>query len=193
MTTPDPVPHSLAGDAVVSPHEGDLPAVSSSHDSAPVFDEYLLEVYRQAGENARMYANSRFSNLAAFLTYVSLLTAGVAVLLGALATSTGPLIPIACTALGIMGFLVSVFFAAIEVRHHYWWEFYEIRGVRRFEGLMGHSQYAKVTGSADKRTWIPPGLLGLSATHATYGIYASSVVFFGLVIVGSIVLLLTRA
>ena len=42
--------------------------------------EYLLEVYRQAGENARMYLTSRFSNLTGFLTYMGLLTAAVAFL-----------------------------------------------------------------------------------------------------------------
>ena len=93
----------------------DPPVVS---DGARQPDEYLLEVYRQAGENARMYATSRFSNLSAFLTYVSLLTAALAVLLSGLASSTGPLIPAACIALGVMGLLVSVLFYALEVRHH---------------------------------------------------------------------------
>jgi hypothetical protein len=169
----------------------DGPAVSPTDGSRP-FDEYLLEVYRQAGENARMYANSRFSNLGAFLTYVSLLTAALAVLFTALEGSTGPLIPAACMALGVMGLLVSVLFYALEVRHHNWWEFYEFSGVRRLEGLMGHSQYPDAEGSTTDRTWIPPGLFGISATNATYGIYKASIGFFGLAIVIATALLVMR-
>lgn len=43
-------------------------------------DEYLIEVYRQSCENARMYAQSRFSNLSAFVTFLGILTAALSVM-----------------------------------------------------------------------------------------------------------------
>jgi hypothetical protein len=163
-------------------------------DDAPrLADEYLLEVYRQACENARMYATSRFSNLSAFLTYVSLLTAGLAFLLSSLSNSPGLLVPGACLVVGVMGFVVSFLFSALEVRHHHWWKHYEKHGVRRLEEIMGHTQYPDPKTSMDKRDFIDPSPLRLGATQATYGIYVASASFFVLVTVAAVGLIIVRA
>lgn len=161
--------------------------------AAPVVDEYLLEVYRQACENARMYATSRFSNLSAFLTYVSLLTAGLAFLLSGLADSSGPLVPAACLTIGFMGLIVSVLFFALEIRHHHWWKFYEDRGVKRFEKLMGHTQYPDPNTSFNARDFVQASPLRIGATNATYGIYIASTGFFGLVVAFAVALLVVRS
>ncbi len=139
------------------------------------FDDYLLEGHRQAGENARLYATSRLSNLGAFLTYLSLLTAALAILFSSLESSTGPVIPAACMALGFLGLLASVLFYALEIRHHRW-EFREFA----------------IVASATDPTWTQRGPLGLSANNAPYGIYKASIGFFGLTIVIAAGLLVLR-
>jgi hypothetical protein len=154
-------------------------------------DEYLLEVYRQTCDNSRMYATSRFSNLSAFLTYVSLLTAGLAVLLSGLGDATGPLIPMAALAIGFMGLVVSVLFFALEIRHHHYWKYYE-QTVKDFEGLMGHTQYPKPGHSFEKRNFVAPSPIKIGATQATYGIYVASVGFFLVAIVFAIGLAVSR-
>jgi Co/Zn/Cd efflux system component len=149
------------------------------------YDPYLMEVYKQASENARMYAKSRFSNLSAFLTYMSVLTAALAVLY-----TKKEELSIDATAsvlVAALGFVVSTLFFALEVRHHYWWTYYELDIVSNLEKQMGYSQYSQRTSSSAKRDWIKSGLFGLSATHATYGIYISSILFFILMGVVSMV------
>lgn len=140
-------------------------------------DEYLLEVYRQAGENARMYAQSRFSNLTGFLTYMGLLTAAVAFLYGnqkdhAVFEQAVPIV-------SLFGCVLSVLFWALEIRHHHWWEFYELQVVRSLEDVMGRGQYPTEAQAGVRRAFINGRrLFGLSATAATYGIYFASLVFF---------------
>ena len=140
-------------------------------------DEYLLEVYRQAGENARMYATSRFSNLTGFLTYMGLLTAAVAFLYSnqkdhAVFEQAVPLV-------SLLGCVLSVLFWALEIRHHHWWEYYELRVVRSLEDVMGRGQYPPEAQAGNRRSFIDGRrLFGLSATAATYGIYVSSLAFF---------------
>ena len=142
-------------------------------------DEYLLAVYRQAGDNARMYAQSRFSNLSGFLTYVGLLTAAVAFLYSN--QDEHAEFALAVPLVSLLGCVLSVLFWALEVRHHYWWEFYEMGVVRRLEREMPWGQYPDGAGHGGNRSFIQGGkrnLLGLSATRATYGIYLSSLIFF---------------
>ncbi len=143
-------------------------------------DEHVLEVYRQACENARTYANSRFSNLSAFLTYVSLLTAGIAVLAASAdkAEAIGGIIFAAWTVLGVMGLTISGLFYALEKRHHQWWEWFELRTVRTIEHeYLGISQYPVETPA--NRDFIGgTKFLGLGATDATYLIYRVSMAFF---------------
>jgi hypothetical protein len=165
---------------------------TGSADSARVVDEYLLEVYRQACENARMYATSRFSNLSAFLAYVSLLTAGFAFLVASVGASSGPIVPVACVSIGLMGLTISYLFFGLEIRHHHWWKFYEEKGVKRFEAIMGYSQYPDPKTSFDKRDFIARSPLRIGATHATYGIYIASIVYFGAVSVAAAALLASR-
>ena len=140
-------------------------------------DEYLLEVYRQAGENARMYANSRFSNLNGFLTYMGLLTAAVAFLY-----SNGKdhlMFERAVPLVSLLGCVLSLLFWAMEVRHHHWWQHYEMKVVPELEATMRWSQYPPEAGAGQRRSFIGgPRILGLGATAATYGIYVTSLVFF---------------
>jgi hypothetical protein len=142
-------------------------------------DEYLLEAYRQAGENARMYATSRFSNLTSFLTYMGLLTAAFAFLYAN--RTTHAVLHWAVLLVAVLGCVLSVLFFALEIRHHYWWEFYEMKVVRQLELRMQVGQYLVHAPEGTDRSFINDGrrtLLGLSATRATYGIYIASFVFF---------------
>lgn len=140
-------------------------------------DEYLLEVYRQAGENARMYATSRFSNLTGFLTYMGLLTAAVAFLYSnerdqAMFEWAVPLV-------SLFGCVLSILFWAMEIRHHHYWQHYELGVVRSMEDVMRRGQYPPEAQIGQPRSFIAgPRLFGLGATTATYGIYVSSLVFF---------------
>ena len=131
------------------------------------------DILHQAAENARMYANSRFSNLSAFLTYVSFLVAAIAVLHS---TDKGVLylktigIPIC-----ILGTIVAFFFLALEHSHHYWWAYYESK-VKLFdiEGKL----YPNDVDLHVNRKFTGKRLCGVSATYATYGIYVITMVFF---------------
>jgi hypothetical protein len=158
--------------------------------------DIVLEVYRQGAENARTYANSRFSNLSAFLTYVSLLTAGIAVLISSVGDgTTARLVYGACLVLSVMGLLISGFFFELEFRHHHWWKHYERDVVRRIEKQMLYAQdpashlSAKDRKLSDTvyRRYDPRRYA--SATRATYSIYAASLLFFSLAILFSLVML----
>ena len=142
---------------------------------------YLIEVYKQASENARMYAKSRFSNLSAFLTYMSVLTAAIAFMY----SNKNPLPMFSSAGLLIagLGFIISVLFFALEIRHHHYWEYHELTVVKNFEKMMGFSQYPEELSDSNKRNWVKKGLIGISATKATYGIYISSMIFFILMII----------
>jgi hypothetical protein len=94
-----------------------IPASSTDGSTSPL-DAYLLEVYRQAAESARPSADTRFSSLGAFLTFVGLLTAALAVLFSVPEGPSSQFIPAASMALGVIGLLVSIVFYALEVRRH---------------------------------------------------------------------------
>ena len=143
-------------------------------------DEYLLEVYRQAGENARMYATSRFSNLTGFLTYMGLLTAAMAFLYSN--SKDHAVFEQAIPLVAAFGCVLSVLFWALEMRHHHWWEYYEMTVVPSLETVLGRGQYPAEAQAGNRRSFIRGHrVLGLSATAATYGIYISSLVFFSVV------------
>lgn len=145
---------------------------------------YLIEVYKQASENARMYAKSRFSNLSAFLTYMSIITAAVAV---SYSNKNSTLIlKNASLLISALGLIVSILFLALEIRHHYYWEYYELKVVKDLEKKMGFTQYPSNVSHTGKRDWIKKGFMGISATKATYGIYITSMIFFILMIIASI-------
>ena len=149
-------------------------------------DEYLLEVYRQAGENARMYATSRFSNLTGFLTYMGLLTAAVAFLYSN--QKDHAVFEQAVPFVSLFGCVLSILFWALEIRHHHWWEYYELQVVRSLEDVMHRGQYPPEAQAGNRRSFINGRrLFGLSATAATYGIYISSLLFFLVVGVTSLV------
>ncbi len=137
---------------------------------------YLVEVYKQACENARFYAGSRFTNLSSFLTYVSILVAATAFI------SSSQLSPNFTMLIGMLisalGFVVTFLFFALEVRHHFWWEHYEGQSVKSLEKKMGIGQNPQDANFSGKRKWIKKGIFGIQATQATYGIYIVSFVFF---------------
>ena len=86
--------------------------------SASPMDAYLLEVYRQAAEGARPSAGHRFSSIGAFLTFVGFVTAALALLFSLPEGESRPLVPAFCMTLGIIGFVVSLAFYALEVHRH---------------------------------------------------------------------------
>jgi hypothetical protein len=144
---------------------------------------YLIEVYKQASENARMYAKSRFSNLSAFLTYMSVITAAVA--LSYSNRNSTSVFKNASLLISALGLIVSILFLALEIRHHYYWEYYELKVVKGLEKKMGFSQYPENLNGSGKRDWIKKGVMGISATKATYGIYVTSMMFFVFMIIAS--------
>jgi hypothetical protein len=105
-----------------------IPGALTDGSTSPV-DAYLLEVYRQAAETTRPSADRRFSSVGAFLTFVGLLTAALAVLFSAPEGSTSPLMPAVCVVLGVFGLLVSIAFFALEIRRQK-----AIGGQARFDG-----------------------------------------------------------
>lgn len=92
-----------------------IPGSPADGSTSPV-DAYLLEVYRQAAESARPAAVPRFSSTRAFLTFVGLVTAALAVLVSISEGSSGSLVPAASVALGVVGTIVSIAFYASEFR-----------------------------------------------------------------------------
>ena len=131
------------------------------------------DILQQAAENSRMYANSRFSNLSAFLTYISFLVAAIAIL-----HSTDQGVKYLKT-LGVpicgLGTIIAFCFLALEHSHHLWWQYYESK-VKEFdpEGDL----YPNKTNFYKSRTFTGKRLFGVSATYATYGIYIATMVFF---------------
>lgn len=150
-------------------------AISSDPRASAPYDEYLLEAYRQAGENARMYATSRFSNLTSFLTYVGLLSAAVGFLYSN--QDKHPEFHWGVLLVAVFGLVLALLFWALEVRHHHYWKFYETKIVQSLEGRMGRGQYMDhPLDGANRRSVSDHWHLG--ATKATYGIYLASCGFF---------------
>ena len=83
--------------------------------SASPMDAYLLEVYQKAAEGARPSPGRRFTSIGAFLTFVGLVTAALALLFSLPDGGDGSLVPAACMSLGIVGLIVSLAFYALEI------------------------------------------------------------------------------
>ncbi len=94
-----------------------IPGSPTDGSTSPV-DAYLLEVYRQAAESARPTTDPRFTSIGAFLTFVGLLTAALAVVFSVPEGSSGSLVPAVCVALGIIGLVVSIGFYGLDARRH---------------------------------------------------------------------------
>ena len=88
----------------------------SAEASAYAADGYLLEIYQQVAETTRPVATPRHARLAAFLAFVGLVTAALAVLVSLPEDGGGPMIPQSCMALGAIGLLVSIALSAQEAR-----------------------------------------------------------------------------
>jgi hypothetical protein len=93
------------------------PATATEGSTSPV-DAYLLDVYRQAASTARPTAHPRVSSIGAFLAFVGLVTAALAVLFSVPEGLGGPLTPAAGVALGVIGLVGSIVFYAFDVRRH---------------------------------------------------------------------------
>ncbi len=94
-----------------------LASIQGSADtSANPVDAYLLEIYRQVAETTRPTATPRYARLAAFLTFVGVVTAALAVMVALPEDADGPVITGALIALGVIGLLVSVAFYAMDLR-----------------------------------------------------------------------------
>ena len=91
-----------------------IPGTTTDGATSPV-DAYLLEMYRQAAENTRPSAGARASSIGAFLAFVGLVTAALAVLFTVPEGESGPLVPTVCMTLGIIGLAVSIAFYALEI------------------------------------------------------------------------------
>jgi hypothetical protein len=88
----------------------------SAEASASTADAYLLEIYRQVAETSRPAATPRSARLAAFLAFVGLVTAALAVMVSFSEEAGGSVMPQVSMALGAIGLVVSVVFSAQEVR-----------------------------------------------------------------------------
>ena len=88
----------------------------SAEGSTYAADGNLLEIYQQVAETTRPVATPRYARLAAFLAFVGLVTAALAVLVSLPEDGGGPGIPQLCMGLGAIGLLVSVAFSAQEAR-----------------------------------------------------------------------------
>ena len=86
--------------------------------TSPV-DAYLLEIYRQAAENARPSASARASSIGAFLAFVGLVTAVLAVIFTLPEGESGPLVPTVCMTLGVIGLAVSIAFYALDAHRQH--------------------------------------------------------------------------
>jgi|CXWL01.1.fsa_nt_gi hypothetical protein len=138
--------------------------------------DYIIAVYTQASENARLHSESRFRNLSSFLTYVSILIAALTFLFTG--NISAVLFPLLGTTISVMGIIASLFFIAIDVRHHDYWEYYEGTVVKKLEEEMGVGQYP-LKSNFSKRPWFGKGFLGfVTASRAVYGVYISSMIFF---------------
>lgn len=133
----------------------------------------INDIIQQAGENSRMYANSRFSNLSAFLTYISFIVAAIAILHS---TDKGILY---LKTLGVsicaLGAIIALLFLAIEHSHHLWWKYYESR-IKALD--QEQKLYVDELDFYENRRCTGRRLFGISATYATYGIYIVTFVFF---------------
>jgi hypothetical protein len=85
----------------------------------------------------------------------------------------------------VLGFVVAFLFLALEVRHHHWWKYYEGSVIDNLEKLMYVKDVRQYPNRADfdRREFVKKGLLGITATHATYGICISSLIFFVIVFI----------
>lgn len=89
---------------------------SAAEASTGPVDGYLLDIYRQVAESTRPAATPRYARLAAFLAFVGVVTAALAVMVALPEDSSGPLVLALCMALGAIGVAVSIGVYALEIR-----------------------------------------------------------------------------
>jgi hypothetical protein len=76
----------------------------------------------------------------------------------------------------------------MEIRHHHYWQHYELKVVVSLEDVMRRGQYPPGAQAGKRRSFVGGfRLFGLGATAATYGIYVSSLLFFLVVGVTSVI------
>ena len=91
-----------------------IPGTTTDGATSPV-DAYLLDMYRQAAETTRPSEGARATSIGAFLAFVGLVTAVLAVLFTVPEAESGPLVPTVCMTLGVIGLAVSIAFYALDV------------------------------------------------------------------------------
>ena len=95
-----------------------IPGTATDGATSPV-DAYLLEMYRQAAESTRPSDGPRASSIRAFLAFVGLVTAVLAVLFTVPEGESGPLVPTVCMTLGVIGLAVSIAFYALDLHRQH--------------------------------------------------------------------------
>jgi hypothetical protein len=91
-------------------------AQGSAEVSANPADAYLLEVYRQVADNPLRTATPPYARLAAFLAFVGVVTAALAVMVALPESPSGSLVQVLSMAIGAIGIAVSIASYALEVR-----------------------------------------------------------------------------
>jgi hypothetical protein len=94
----------------------DMALATIQGSSADPVDAYLLEIYRQAAETTRPAATPRYARLAAFLAFVGVVTAALAVMVALPDDAVSPAIAEARIGFGVFGLAVSVAFCAVDIR-----------------------------------------------------------------------------
>jgi hypothetical protein len=94
----------------------DMALATIQGSSADPVDAYLLEIYRQAAETTHPAATPRYARLAAFLAFVGVMTAALAVMVAVPEDAGGPVIMSARIGLGVIGLLISLAFYATDMR-----------------------------------------------------------------------------
>ena len=89
------------------------PGTTTDGTTNPV-DAYLLEMYRQAAEGTRSSEGARASSIGAFLAFVGLVTAVLAILFSVPEAESGTLVPTVCMTLGVIGLAVSIAFYTLD-------------------------------------------------------------------------------
>lgn len=88
----------------------------SAEAAANTVDAYLPDISWQAAEANHPTSTIRYARLAAFLAFVGLVTAALAVLVSLPDDGSVSAIPQSCIALGAIGLLVSIALSAQEIR-----------------------------------------------------------------------------
>jgi len=94
------------------------PGTTTDGATSPV-DAYLLEMYRRAAETTRQSEGAQAASIGAFLAFVGLVTAVLALIFTFPEGESGPLVPAVCMMLGVIGLAVSIAFYALDAHRQH--------------------------------------------------------------------------